>query len=72
MAALDGTTIGFIGLGLMGAPMARNLARAGARMVVHNRSRAKAEALAADGMTPAASPREAAERIQQVIAGIFG
>ncbi len=67
MATLDGTTIGFIGLGLMGAPMARNLARAGAEMVIYNRSRAKVEALAADGMTPAESPREAAERAEVVV-----
>ena len=35
---LDGYTLGFIGLGLMGRPMCLNLHRAGARMVVHNRS----------------------------------
>ena len=68
MGTLDGRTIGFIGLGLMGRPMARNLARAGARMVVHNRSRAPVEELAAEGMTPAASPREAAESAEAVIA----
>jgi 2-hydroxy-3-oxopropionate reductase len=32
--------VGYIGLGLMGAPIARNLLRAGFRVVVHNRSRA--------------------------------
>lgn len=67
MGTLDGKTIGFIGLGLMGKPMARNLARAGARMVVHNRSRAPVEELAAEGMTPAASPRAAAESAEIVI-----
>jgi 3-hydroxyisobutyrate dehydrogenase-like beta-hydroxyacid dehydrogenase len=41
--------VGFIGLGHMGAPMARNLLKAGHRLTVFNRSRAKAEALARDG-----------------------
>lgn len=36
--SLTGMTVGFIGLGLMGRPMARNLLKAGARLVVHNRS----------------------------------
>ena len=34
---LSGMTIGFIGLGFMGRPMARNLQAAGATMIVHNR-----------------------------------
>lgn len=41
--------VGFIGLGNMGAPMARNLIRAGHDVTVFNRTRAKAEPLAADG-----------------------
>jgi 3-hydroxyisobutyrate dehydrogenase-like beta-hydroxyacid dehydrogenase len=41
--------VGFIGLGNMGAAMARNLIKAGHRVTVYNRSRAKAEALAAEG-----------------------
>jgi 3-hydroxyisobutyrate dehydrogenase-like beta-hydroxyacid dehydrogenase len=41
--------IGFIGLGQMGQPMARNLIKAGHSVTVYNRTRAKAEALAADG-----------------------
>jgi 3-hydroxyisobutyrate dehydrogenase-like beta-hydroxyacid dehydrogenase len=52
--------IGFIGLGHMGAPMAKNLLRAGHAVTVHNRTRAKAEALAHDGATIAESPAEAA------------
>lgn len=43
------TRIGWIGTGRMGAPMARRLARAGADLAVWNRTRAKAEPLAADG-----------------------
>jgi 3-hydroxyisobutyrate dehydrogenase-like beta-hydroxyacid dehydrogenase len=45
--------IGFIGLGKMGAGMARNLSRAGHQVSAYNRSRAKAEALAADCIQPA-------------------
>ncbi len=60
MAALDGQTIGFIGLGLMGKPMARNLQAAGAKMIVHNRSQAVVDELAGEGMTPAKTPAEAA------------
>jgi 3-hydroxyisobutyrate dehydrogenase-like beta-hydroxyacid dehydrogenase len=42
--------VGFIGLGNMGAAMARNLVKAGHRVTVYNRTRAKAEALAAKGV----------------------
>lgn len=59
--------IGFIGLGLMGAPMARNLLRAGYELTVHNRSRAIVDELAAAGATPAASPCEVAEAAEVVI-----
>ena len=41
--------VGFIGLGNMGAPMALNLIKAGHRVVVYNRTRSKAGALAAKG-----------------------
>ena len=41
--------IGFVGLGIMGGPMARNLMRAGRELVLHNRTRRKAEELAAEG-----------------------
>ena len=41
--------VGFIGLGHMGQAMARNLLNAGHRLTVYNRTRAKAEALKADG-----------------------
>lgn len=49
--------IGFLGTGLMGAPMARNLIAAGHAVTVWNRSPAKAEALARDGarVAPAAA-----------------
>ena len=53
--------VGFVGLGIMGKPMARNLIRAGYDLVVYNRSRGKVEELAAEGAEAAESPREAAE-----------
>ncbi len=78
-------TAGFIGLGLMGRPMALNLRKAGFPLVVHNRSRGPVDALAAAGATPAASPDEVARRsdivitmlpdlpdVQQVLAGPGG
>ncbi len=67
MSALQGRKIGFIGLGLMGQPMARNLAKAGAAMIVHNRSQASVEELAAEGMTPGGSPKGVAAAAEIVI-----
>ena len=42
-------TIGFIGLGIMGKPMARNLMKAGYPLVVHNRSRTAVDELSKEG-----------------------
>ena len=53
-------SVGLIGLGLMGRPMAANLLKAGFPLAVWNRTRAKADGLAKDGASVAASPREAA------------
>ncbi|MEK9901519.1 MAG: NAD(P)-dependent oxidoreductase [Rhodospirillaceae bacterium] len=58
MGTLEGTKIGFIGLGLMGKPMARNLLEAGAALTVTSRSPGPAEELEALGANRAASPRE--------------
>jgi 2-hydroxy-3-oxopropionate reductase len=52
--------IGYIGLGLMGKPMAGNLLKAGFPLTVHNRSRAAVEELVAQGAQAAFSPREVA------------
>lgn len=60
-------TIGFIGLGRMGKPMARNLLAAGRRLVVHNRSREAVDELVAAGATAAASPRQVAAAAGAVI-----
>jgi 2-hydroxy-3-oxopropionate reductase len=59
--------IGFIGLGIMGKPMARNLIKAGYSLVVHNRSRAAVEELIKDGTQAAGSPKEVAERSDVII-----
>lgn len=55
--------LGFIGLGLMGKPMARHLRRAGAEVVVHNRSQGAVQELADEGCVAASSPREVAESV---------
>jgi 3-hydroxyisobutyrate dehydrogenase len=54
------TAVAFLGTGVMGAPMARNLARAGFHVCAWNRTPAKAEALAEPGLRPAATPAAAA------------
>src|SRR4051794_32250558 len=54
-----GMRIGFIGLGNMGSAMAANLVKAGHDVTVYNRSRAKADALAAEGARPADSVADA-------------
>src|SRR5215831_3570406 len=59
--------IGFIGLGIMGKPMAKNLLKAGFPLVVHNRSRAKVDELVKDGAAGAGSPREVASNADVVI-----
>jgi 2-hydroxy-3-oxopropionate reductase len=59
--------IGVIGLGIMGAPMARNLLRAGHAVVAHSRTRARVDALVADGATPADSPAAVARAVDAVV-----
>jgi len=54
------TTVGFVGLGNMGLPMARNLREGGFDVVAFNRNRRKADEFAADGGRAAAHPRDAA------------
>jgi 3-hydroxyisobutyrate dehydrogenase len=58
---IEATTVAFLGLGVMGYPMAGHLARAGHRVTVYNRTAAKAAAWAKEhGGSAAATPREAA------------
>lgn len=60
-------TVGFIGLGLMGRPMALNLLKAGYPLVVHSRSRGPVDELARAGARVAASPAEVASEATVVI-----
>src|SRR5256714_7812476 len=59
--------IGFIGLGIMGRPMAKNLLKAGYPLVVHSRSRAPVDELVRAGATAASSPRDAAARCEVLL-----
>jgi 2-hydroxy-3-oxopropionate reductase len=59
--------IGFIGLGIMGKPMARNLMKAGHSLVVFNRSAGPMDELAAEGAEKASNAREVAEKSDVVI-----
>ncbi len=60
-------TIGFIGLGIMGRPMAENLREADYDLVVYNRTEEKADEFVEGGGEKASSPREVAEKSDVVI-----
>jgi 2-hydroxy-3-oxopropionate reductase len=60
-------TIGFIGLGIMGRPMAENLREADYELVVYNRTEEKADEFVEGGGEKASSPREVAEKSDVVI-----
>jgi 2-hydroxy-3-oxopropionate reductase len=64
--------VGFVGLGIMGAAMAGNLLEAGHELVVHNRTRNKAEQLVARGASAADSPRAVAENSDIIITMLPG
>ena len=59
--------VGFIGLGIMGKPMAKNLMEAGYELVLYNRTLEKAEELSEDGAEVAANPREVAENSEIIV-----
>jgi 3-hydroxyisobutyrate dehydrogenase len=59
--------VGFIGLGIMGGPMARHLHKAGFLSAVYNRTRAKAEPFGRLGVYVAESPADLAKRVDVVI-----
>ncbi|MEW6323514.1 MAG: NAD(P)-binding domain-containing protein [Acidobacteriota bacterium] len=59
--------VGFIGLGLMGKPMARNLLKKGFPLVVHSRSRGPVDTLVAEGATAAASPADVARAATRIV-----
>jgi 2-hydroxy-3-oxopropionate reductase len=60
-------TIGFIGLGIMGRPMARNLLKAGYPLVVHSRGRGPVEEIVKAGARDGGSPREVARQADVLI-----
>lgn len=60
-------TVGVVGTGIMGAPMARNLAKSGFDVIAYNRTPAKAEALRGDGVTVVESIAEVGRRASIVI-----
>ncbi len=60
-------TIGFIGLGIMGRPMARNLLKAGFTVVGYSRTKGSVDGLKANGGQPASSARDVASRADLVI-----
>jgi 2-hydroxy-3-oxopropionate reductase len=59
--------VGFIGLGIMGGPMAQNLMEAGHELVLYNRTKEKAEEIAGDGSTVVESPKEVAESCDLIV-----
>jgi len=60
-------TVGFIGLGVMGRPMARNLLKHGFTLIVHNRSRPSVDEIAAQGAIAAASAADVARQSRRII-----
>ncbi|MEV0219837.1 NAD(P)-dependent oxidoreductase [Streptomyces sp. NPDC050704] len=67
----DKLTVSVLGTGIMGAAMARNLARAGHSVRAWNRSRAKAEPLAADGAHVSDTPAEAVRGADVVLTMLY-
>jgi 3-hydroxyisobutyrate dehydrogenase len=67
----DKFTVSVLGTGIMGAAMARNLVRSGHTVRAWNRTRAKAEPLAADGAFVAGSPAEAVEGADVVLTMLY-
>ncbi len=62
--------VGYIGLGLMGKSIARNILKAGFPLVVHNRSRASVDELVAEGAIPAHSPAEVASKVEVIFTNL--
>ncbi len=62
--------VGYIGLGLMGKSIARNILKAGFPLVVHNRSRAAVDELVAEGATAANSPKDAAQQVDVIFTNL--
>ncbi|HCE16789.1 MAG TPA: 2-hydroxy-3-oxopropionate reductase [Anaerolinea thermolimosa] len=62
--------VGYIGLGIMGKAMARNILKAGFPLVVHNRSRSAVDELVSEGAEAASSPAEVAEKVDVVFTNL--
>ena len=62
--------IGYIGLGLMGKPIARNILKAGFDLTVHNRSRESVRELVGEGAHEAYSPKEVAQQVDVVFTNL--
>ncbi len=62
--------VGYIGLGLMGKSMARNILKAGFPVVVHNRSKAAVDELVAEGASAANSPADVARQVDVVFTNL--
>lgn len=62
--------VGYIGLGIMGKPMAINILKAGFPLVVHNRSQAAVDELVKLGADKANSPREVAEQVEVIFTNL--
>lgn len=62
--------VGYIGLGIMGAAIARNLMKAGFPLVVHNRSQAIVNQLVHEGATAAYSPKEVAQQVDIIFTNL--
>jgi 2-hydroxy-3-oxopropionate reductase len=63
-------SVGYIGLGLMGKSIARNILKSGFPLVVHNRSQASVQELAAEGAVPASSPADVARQVDVVFTNL--
>jgi len=59
--------VAFLGLGTMGTAMAHNIGKAGFPLTVYNRTAAKAEALATNGVRQARTPHQAVEQADVII-----
>jgi len=62
--------VGYIGLGLMGKSIARNILKAGFPVVVHNRSQAAVDELVAEGAVAANSPKEVAAQVDVIFTNL--
>ena len=66
----DNMKVGYIGLGLMGKPMALNVLKAGFPLVVHNRSREAVNQLVSEGAAEAFTPADVASQVDVVFTNL--